>query len=161
MDKELLYIWLNKTQGIGPILSGNFLNYFGNIIEVYNSDICDLVKIDGIGEKLAKTIEENKDLDESKRVLEKCNNLNIEIVTKGSINYPKQLSKEFKAPIVLYVKGKLKSFESIVAIIGLRRCNDYGKDVAVELAEYSSSKNIPINSGMAKGIDSYAHTVAV
>ena len=96
MDRVLLYIWLSKIKGVGPILASNLLDYFGDIINLYNSDISDLLKVDRIGEKIAKTIIENKSLDESKKILEKCNTLNIKIVTRESSNYPIQLRGEAK-----------------------------------------------------------------
>ncbi|MBB6714803.1 DNA-processing protein DprA [Clostridium gasigenes] len=161
MDRVLLYIWLNRIKGIGPVLASNLLNYFGDIIDIYSSDVSELLKVDGIGKKIAKEIILSKDLDESKRVIDKCNRLNIKIVTKESINYPSQLKEEPRSPFVLYVKGNLKPFELAVAIVGSRRGSDYGKSVTVELAEALCLKNIPIISGMAKGIDSYAHTVSV
>lgn len=94
MDKELLYVWLNKIRGVGPILANNLIECFSDIDEIYHADISELLKVDGIGEKLAKTIVNNKDLDESKRVIQKCNNNNIEIINKYSSNYPKQLSSK-------------------------------------------------------------------
>ena len=51
--------------------------------------------------------------------------------------------------------------ESSVAIVGSRRCTEYGKSVTVELVEKLSLMKIPIISGMAKGIDGYAHSTAV
>ena len=154
MDKELLYVWLNKIRGVGPILANNLIEWFSDIDEIYHADISELLKVDGIGEKLAKTIVNNKDLDESKRAIQKCNNNNIEIINKYSSNYPKQLSKLPKAPLILYVRGQLKEFESSVAIVGSRRCTAYGKNVTVELSEALSLRKIPVISGMAKGMSS-------
>ncbi|MGL5086315.1 MAG: helix-hairpin-helix domain-containing protein, partial [Clostridium sp.] len=90
MDRALLYIWLSKIKGIGPVLASALLNYFGDIINLYNSDINSLLKVDGIGKKTAEAITLNKALDESRNILEKCNKLNIEIVTRESNNYPIQ-----------------------------------------------------------------------
>ena len=161
MNTEVLYVWLNKIRGIGPILASNLMEYFEDISEVYHADMSELLKVNGIGEKLAKIIVNNKDLDASKVIIEKCNNINVKIINKYSSNYPKQLKQQLKAPIILYVRGQLKEFESSVAIVGSRRCTEYGKIVTVELAESLSLKKIPIISGMAKGIDSYAHTIAI
>lgn len=161
MDKEILYIWLNTIKGIGPILANNLLTYFGDIKEVYISQIDELLKVEGIGEKLAKIIMESKDLEHSKRIFEKCSKNNIQVITRVSSNYPKILLNEIKSPLVLYAKGHLKHFDESVAIVGSRRCNEYGKKVTIDLAEALSLRKIPIISGMAKGIDSYAHTVAL
>lgn len=118
MDREILYIWLSKIRGVGPILAGKLLNHFGDVMAIYSSDMYDLLKVEGIGKKLAETIIDNKDLDESKRILEKCQGSNIKVITKESINYPNQLKGESKSPIILYVRGELKKFESSVAVVG-------------------------------------------
>ncbi|MGL6106664.1 DNA-processing protein DprA [Romboutsia sp.] len=161
MEKEIYYIWLSKIKGIGPILSTKLIDYFSDVIYVYNSSKEELMKVDGIGEKTASIISNNKDLSESEKILSKCKSLNIQIITKDAMNYPSQLKKFHNSPLILYVRGNLKQFDSSVAIVGSRRCSHYGKDITVELAEALSSKKIPIISGMAKGIDSYAHTVAL
>ena len=44
-----------------------------------------------------------------------------------------------------------------IAIIGSRACTEYGKQVAKEFAYNLSKSNINIISGLAKGIDTYAH----
>lgn len=162
MNEELLYyIWLNKIRGIGSILANNLIEYFRDIREVYHADMSELLEVNGIGEKLAQIIFNNKDLDASKRIIETCNNSNIKIISKNSLNYPKQLKEQPKAPLLLYVRGNLKEFKGAIAIVGSRRYNEYGKNVTVDLAKELSLKKIPIVSGMAKGIDSYAHTIAI
>ncbi len=42
-------------------------------------------------------------------------------------------------------------------MVGARRCSSYGKQVALEAADYLAAHSIPVISGMAKGIDGYAH----
>lgn len=39
-----------------------------------------------------------------------------------------------KAPLVLYVRGNLNKIDKAVAIVGSRRCTQYGKDITIELA---------------------------
>lgn len=161
MDSKVLYIWLSKIKGIGPVLASKIIEYFGRIDFVYKATYDELIKINGIGPKVSKVIVENKSLDESKRIYEKCKRLNIEVITKESSNYPMQLRSNIKAPLVLYVRGNLKNFDNAISIVGSRRCTEYGKNITIELATALSEENIPIVSGMAKGIYSYAHTVAL
>lgn len=161
MDNEILYIWLSRITGIGPILSRRLINYFGNIEEVYRAEDIDLLEVEGIGRGLVREIIINKSLEESKILVEECIKKEIQIITRSSNKYPSRLKNNDKAPILLYVRGTLKEYDCAVSIVGSRRCNEYGKSVAVELAEGLSKLNIPIISGMAKGIDGYAHTVAL
>ena len=161
MNKDILYIWLSDIKGIGPAIVNKLVNYFGKIENVCKSTYNDLVEIDGIGPKIANNIIENKELEQSKIIYEKCNKLNISIVNRESDSYPIQLRENMKAPPVLYVRVILKPIENAIAIVGSRRCSDYGKEIILELATALSNNNIHIISGMPKEIDSYAHTVAI
>lgn len=161
MDRKILYIWLSKINGVGPVISSKLIEFFKRIDFIYEASYDDLIKVDGIGPKIARTIIESNDLSKSKDIYYSCQKKGIQIVTIECRNYPKQLRKFKNAPIVLYVKGNLKEFDNAVCIVGSRRCTEYGKNITVELAERLSYKNIPIISGMAKGIDGYSHTVAL
>lgn len=161
MDRRILYIWLSKIKGIGPVITRNLIEFFKTIDFVYEATYDELIKVEGIGDKLAKIIVENKDLSKSKEIYYKCKRSKIKIITMECSNYPKQLKNFKNAPIILYVKGELKEFDSAVCIVGSRRCTEYSKNITVELAENLSKRNIPIISGMAKGIDGYSHTVAL
>ena len=48
-------------------------------------------------------------------------------------------------------------YEDNVAIVGTRNASDYGKKIAFESAKELSNLNINVVSGMANGIDSFAH----
>lgn len=62
---------------------------------------------------------------------------------------------------MLYYKGQIDSDSIGVAVVGSRRCTDYGKKVALEVGDILAKHNIIVVSGMAKGIDSYAHTACI
>ncbi|MDY5845183.1 MAG: DNA-processing protein DprA, partial [Bariatricus sp.] len=63
--------------------------------------------------------------------------------------------------IVLYYKGHFRNIKDPVAIVGARRCMQQDKFQAVELAEQYARNGETVISGMAKGIDSYAHTACL
>lgn len=161
MDIKILYIWLSKISGIGTVLASKLIEFFKRIDFVYEANYADLIKVEGIGPKLAKTIVESKDLQKCNDIYYMCKQNGIQIITKECGNYPKQLNNFKNAPIVLYVRGNLKDFDNAVCIVGSRRCTEYGKNITVELSKALSFENIPIISGMAKGIDGYSHTVAL
>ncbi len=72
--------------------------------------------------------------------------------------YPALARQSAQAPTFLYYKRKIRKNSTGVAIVGSRRCTDYGKQAAVEAASFLAQYNVPVISGMAKGIDGYAHT---
>lgn len=72
--------------------------------------------------------------------------------------YPKQLKKIHNPPKQLYVKGNIELLNTIgLAIIGSRSCTKYGEEMANNFAKELSLQGFTIISGMAKGIDSFAH----
>lgn len=91
MDRRILYIWLSKIKGIGPVITRNLIEFFKRIDFVYEATYDELIKVEGIGDKLAKIIVENKDLSKSKEIYYKCKRSKIKIITMECSNYPKQL----------------------------------------------------------------------
>lgn len=72
--------------------------------------------------------------------------------------YPEQLRKIKNPPKQLYLKGNIELLNSVgVAIIGSRKCTQYGKKMAKSFSKELSLQGLTIISGMAEGIDSFAH----
>ena len=151
------WLWLLLVEGIGSITERKLLNYFGNPKTIYEADQEQLQLVEGIGPKLAATIRSNRSLDQALRLQETIFKQEINILTIQDANYPKQLRQYLKAPTILYYKGKLRESKAGVAVVGARRCSSYGKQVALEAASYLATHSIPVISGLAKGIDGYAH----
>lgn len=73
-------------------------------------------------------------------------------------NYPKQLKKINNPPNQLYLKGNIELLETPgIAIIGSRKCTEYGEKMADKFSSELSLYGLTIISGMAEGIDSFAH----
>jgi len=75
--------------------------------------------------------------------------------------YPKLLKEIKDAPEILYVRGELNPDEQCFAVVGTRMCSPYGKQVALEIAGDLAEASLTIVSGLAPGIDTFAHTAAV
>ena len=105
-------------------------------------------------------IEKRKELDKKIDVIK---NENIEVISFVDERYPKRLRNIYGFPIVLYAIGNINLLNSnqIVSIVGCRNCSDYGREIAFKLAYNLSKKDIVITSGMARGIDSFAHLGAI
>lgn len=92
----------------------------------------------------------------------KLDNTKIKEIKIGDKLYPENLLHIYHPPKTLYILGNEKLLnEPSIAIIGCRRCSDYGKKVSYYFAEELSKREIVIVSGLAKGIDTYAHKGAV
>ncbi|MDD3279421.1 MAG: DNA-processing protein DprA [Lachnospiraceae bacterium] len=81
---------------------------------------------------------------------------------KEDAGYPKRLLKLERMPVGLYVRGQLPEEERpAVAIAGARMCSAYGRDQAFYFGKVLAEHGVQIISGLAYGVDSYAHEGAL
>jgi DNA processing protein len=86
----------------------------------------------------------------------------VAVRRRGTAAYPQVLALDHQAPPVLFTWGSLDALERPrVAIVGTRRCTNYGRDVARQLGRELSGAGVSIVSGLAAGIDGSAHDGAL
>ncbi|MBP9986766.1 MAG: DNA-processing protein DprA [Bacteroidales bacterium] len=88
----------------------------------------------------------------------------IDILCHTDRRYPSRLKECPDAPLILYRKGSIPlSGKRIVAIVGTRGATQYGKRYCDSIIEKLSELKIKpvVVSGLALGIDTYAHTFAL
>ena len=84
------------------------------------------------------------------------------ILKRGEEGYPERLAVTDTAPPFIFARGNIDLLkERIVAIVGTRQPSEKGKESAYRLSEILGRYNIVIASGLARGIDTQAHTAAV
>ena len=88
--------------------------------------------------------------------------IGIQVLTWDETGYPKLLKQINDPPPVLYVKGELKDEDAwAIGIVGTRRATVYGREVSESLSGELARNHITVVSGMARGIDGYAHQAAL
>ena len=66
------------------------------------------------------------------------------------------------SPKRLYCIGNIDLLkERTVAVVGARKCSEYGRQVALKIGSVLANNCVVTVSGMAEGIDSFAHSSAV
>ncbi|MEA1962595.1 MAG: DNA-processing protein DprA [Bacillota bacterium] len=155
------WIWLRQIPGIGAILEKRLLDCFKSPQAVYDAGEEELLSVEGIGSSLANVIHTHRSLEQAKMILDQAMNHDIKLLTYDDLLYPVAAKKYPEAPMLLYYRGQLRRNCTGVAIVGSRRCTDYGKQVAVHAADFLVRNGIAVISGMAKGIDGYAHTACL
>ena len=100
-------------------------------------------------------------MDRAKQTEELMLRQEIKLLTFVDPLYPPSVNNFANQPAVLYYKGKLRPPQASVGIVGSRRCTAYGKQVAASAATFLADHGITVVSGLAKGIDSYAHTACL
>ena len=118
----------------------------------------------GYSARLLQLLKEGAEqaMEQAKRIQERCLELGIRILTYDDPHYAANIREYMDFPLVFFAKGTLRdNWTHGIGIVGARRCTQQGKEYAIHLAEDMVNQGYPIISGMAKGIDSYAHTAAI
>jgi DNA processing protein len=161
--KELVYqISLSLVPNIGDIHAKALINHFGNAKDIFSARKKDLEALEGIGTIRAASIKSFHDFEKAEeeiRFIEKYKITPLFITDK---NYPQRLLNCYDSPSMLYYKGNADLNSSkIVAVVGTRNNNEYGKNICEKLIEELAAEEIIIVSGLAFGIDTIAHKAAI
>jgi len=88
-------------------------------------------------------------------------NFPIQKILPNDALFPETLKNIPEAPKELFFRGNLQTDRKVFAVVGTRLPNDYGKEIAFSIAKDLSQSGFCIVSGMALGIDSWAHKGAL
>lgn len=163
-DETFFRLWLHNIPGVYNNTYRILINHFKTAANVYTAGLKDLITA-LCGSDLAYNIYNNKDLEDTEKLLKKLSSDNISILHPLAPKYPDKLLHIPISPEILYIKGSLPdsidSSKSNIAIIGSRTPDSYGREYAKAFSYTLAKQNINIISGLAKGIDSYAHQGAL
>lgn len=162
MVESYYWIWLQQIFGIGTARSDS-------VISAFNSpkDIFDMKREELISTKLFTKGEVEKilatPLEKAKKAEETAYKLGAKIITLDCDDYPLRLKNTYSPPLTLYVLGEMPDVDNnlSIAIVGTRKCTDYGFAVAKKLSLELSEASTVIVSGLAVGIDAISHNACI
>ena len=158
LENKRYWIWLSLIKNLGSKRKLRLLELYKTPEEIYKLTKEELVNINGIGEAIAKEIIISKNEKILNYHIKYMKENNIKIININEREYPQALKEIYDPPISLYVKGNIEKLNNKnIGIVGCRECTTYGKKSAEYFSYNLSKQNINIVSGLAKGIDSYAH----
>lgn len=158
LEDKKYWIWFSLIKKLGCIQKRKLLEIYKNPKEIYKLKEEDLLKIEGIGEIIAKSIIDSKNQKLIQNHIEYMKINGINIINFEDEEYPKILKEIYDFPISLYVKGNSSILnQKSLAIVGCRECTNYGKSATKYFAYNLARSGFNIVSGLARGIDSNAH----
>ena len=156
------YWVLNGLPGIGPVSLNRLLDRFsGDPLAVLDAGKSELVGIAGVRSPAVNSLLRWRSLFDLDREKEMANSLGMTFVDREDNRYPDLLKKIHDPPIGMYVLGDYDFRLPSVAIVGSRRTTLYGQGVAREMARELAGRGICVTSGLARGIDTFAHRGAL
>ena len=119
------------------------------------------IKYDGDWNKIYNAIKFKEVISAAdiEQVLSECTTKYITILDD---DYPSEFKNVYRPPIVLFYKGDIEILKNkrTLGVVGARKATDYGL-YATEKIVRELDKNIVVISGLAKGIDTAAHSAAI
>lgn len=154
---------LSSVHRIGPTKIRALLSYFETPAAVLEASPRELIRVPGIDKKLASNIAHNEDGEEfADQQLKRVNKIGARIVTIWDKEYPELLKRIYDPPALIFVLGKFNVKDrQALAIVGTRNPTPYGQNIAESFCQQLSSLGITIVSGLARGIDTVAHSTAL
>ena len=158
LENKKYWIWFSLIKGLGSKRKQKLLESYKTPEKIYKLTKKELIETNGIGKKIVENILKSKDEDYLKKYILYMQKHNIDIININDENYPKILKEIYDPPISLYIKGNQNILNNTsVAIIGCRQASQYGIKVAKYFGYNLAKNEVNVVSGLAKGIDSYAH----
>ncbi len=159
-EETLALLALNLVPGLGPVRIGRLLKMFSSASEVLQTNPSTLSKVEGIGNELCGAISKARKTSDPEAELKRAEAFGAKVLTLTAPEYPALLLQMTAPPPILYVWGNLRD-QHTIAVVGTRIPTPYGTECAKKLSFQLAYCGVTIVSGLARGIDSFAHQGAL
>lgn len=158
---DYIYLWL--TYGKISTAKIHLLHKaLSDIRELLKMKKEDIQRLGILNENEIFEILKERDYFKVEEKYEELRDKGIDFVHIKDERYPERLRNLSDYPYGIFVKGSLpKDYSACVAIVGARECSEYGKEVAYSFAKTLGNCGVSVISGMARGVDTFAHKGAL
>lgn len=157
------WLALSSVKGLGNIQIKRLIAHFGSVKAVLDAKISEIERFSSLTPAIAKqicTVTDNLPMFREK--LDTLHNQNIRVLSFEDPNYPAQLKKIPDAPTILCQVGELTELnESCVAIVGTRKPTEEAIQLTTLLSRTLTIAGFTVVSGLASGVDTFAHMGAL
>jgi DNA processing protein len=163
MNPDLIFqLALCQVPYIGPVNAKKLVDQFGSAENIFRAHVRDIEAIEDIGLIKANKIKQFRDFRSAENEIRFIEKYKIEPLFLTDTAYPRRLLNCYDPPTLLFYRGNANLNSSrIISIIGTRSSTDYGKAVTEKLVQAVQPYDVIIVSGLAFGIDSFAHRAAI
>jgi len=160
-EDELHWLALRMVSGLGARRAMQLLTHFRTPQGIFRASKSDL-QAAGLSASSAQSIASGCSFEEAVTQQERLRATGSTLIPVYDPRYPAPLKQIFDPPIALYAKGKVELLQTVMlGVVGTRRPTPYGTQVAERLSTDLCQAGITISSGMARGIDTAAHSAVL
>jgi DNA processing protein len=161
-EDALAWLRLRFAPGVGSVRFARLVEAFGSPQKALAAPEAALAAVRGVGPQAAAAVARGQCEVDPAGQLDRLERLGGRLVRLDDPDYPEPLREIYAPPPLLFVRGSLEPLAAGgVAVVGSRRLTAYGKRVAAELGRDLARAGLSVVSGLARGIDSAAHTAAL
>ena len=155
------WVALNQVARLGTVKFRKLEACFGSLESAWHASASDL-KFAGMDDRVIREVDAVRARTSPDLELDRLSRAGVKAVNWHDETYPSRLKEIADPPAVLYYRGTLlPSDERSVAVVGTRGPTSYGREVASALTQDLTRNGIAVVSGLARGVDSVAHRVAL
>jgi DNA processing protein len=154
-DRQRLdWLRLTRTEGVGPRTFRSLINRFGGASEALDA-LPSLLKSQGRIGRVTTVAEAEDEIARAARY-------GTRFIALGEPDYPRLLRLIESAPPIIGLRGTSALFNRpTIAIVGSRNASGSGLKMAERLAAGLGQAHCVVVSGLARGIDAYAHRASL
>ncbi len=163
-DERICTIALTQCPGIGHIGAKRLIEEMGSAVELFlhREELPEILP--GVSQTLVLALNNAEAFYRAEQEMEFVEKNRLSCLTLTDTSYPSRLRECEDAPIVLYFKGNVDiNQKHVIDMVGTRRATAYGKQFCTEFLHDLSAlvPDVLVISGLAYGIDIYAHRAAL
>ena len=153
------WLALTSVKGLGGTKIKTLMAHFGTVEAIFEAELPEIAQLPSLGPVLASRILTTaRNLPNFREHLRVLKDQGIRITCLEDPDYPQQLKNLPDAPGLLCSTGALTEIdEKSVAIVGTRKPTSEGIVLTLSLATQLALAGFTVVSGLAAGIDTYAH----
>ena len=161
MKREEYDFWLCGIPGIGVKKLLKLRQEFPTAEQVFAAPEEKLRKVSGITRKDVHNIEESRKKYNPVHWNKKLAACQLKCEGFFSDEYPPECRHLHQPPKRLFYRGSLPKEQYRVAVVGARDCSLYGRETARLFSSCLAANGVAVISGLARGIDGWAHQGAL
>ncbi|MGA9120215.1 MAG: DNA-processing protein DprA [Bacteroidota bacterium] len=164
-----LLLTLTQVPGVGPHRLRALVDHFRDPQQILEAPLRDLVAVEGVDQKTALSIRSfsrGRERIEAARYADdqiaRLERVGGGIVSLWEGDYPPALRRIYDPPALLFARGTiLPCDQSSIAVVGTRSPSAYGQQLAEQFASGIARAGLTVVSGLARGIDTIAHSACL
>ena len=153
---------LALVPGLTPTVAQRLLDACASPAEAFTWSMDRLHGIEGLGGDVARRICDHRGDEQLAAERAACHRAGVRILVRTDADYPQALLVLEDAPLAIWIKGELQPRDRLaLAVVGSRRPSAYGHRQAHRLSIGMAQVGTTLVAGLARGIDTVAHTAAL